>query len=60
MIAPSRLLLCLLPALLAFQTTKICQADDTANGLTEAEKRGGWKLLFDGKSSAGWRNYRTD
>ena len=30
------------------------------NKLTEAEKRGGWKLLFDGKSTRGWRNYRSD
>jgi hypothetical protein len=33
-------------------------ADSPANGLTEAEKRGGWKLLFDGKTTAGWRNYK--
>lgn len=30
------------------------------NGLTDAEKRGGWKLLFDGKSTDGWRNYQKD
>jgi glucose/arabinose dehydrogenase len=30
------------------------------NGLTEAEKRGGWKLLFDGKTTEGWRNYKSD
>lgn len=28
------------------------------NTLTEAEKSAGWKLLFDGKSTAGWRGYR--
>lgn len=30
------------------------------NTLTEAEKAAGWKLLFDGKSTAGWRGYRKD
>src|ERR1700677_269428 len=27
------------------------------NHLTSAEKKAGWKLLFDGKSLAGWRSY---
>lgn len=30
------------------------------NSLTEAEKRSGWKLLFDGKSAEQWRNYKQD
>jgi hypothetical protein len=30
------------------------------NTLTDAEKRAGWRLLFDGKSTDGWRNYRSD
>lgn len=34
-------------------------AEVPANGLTDAEFRGGWKLLFDGKSTEGWRNYRS-
>lgn len=34
------------------------RAEVPANQLTEAEKRSGWTLLFDGKSSNGWRNYR--
>ncbi len=37
-----------------------CLAGVPMNGLTEAEKRGGWKLLFDGKTTNGWRNYRKD
>jgi len=28
------------------------------NQLTSYEKKTGWKLLFDGKSTQGWRNYR--
>lgn len=30
------------------------------NQLSDSEKKGGWKLLFDGKSTAGWRNYKKD
>ena len=28
------------------------------NRLTDAEKAAGWKLLFDGKTTTGWRNFR--
>jgi len=27
------------------------------NSLTDAEKAAGWRLLFDGKTTTGWRNY---
>ncbi|MCI0747451.1 MAG: DUF1080 domain-containing protein [Verrucomicrobia subdivision 3 bacterium] len=30
------------------------------NQLTEAEKAAGWKLLFDGKTTTGWRGYKMD
>ncbi|MCA9054318.1 MAG: PQQ-dependent sugar dehydrogenase [Planctomycetaceae bacterium] len=30
------------------------------NTLTPAETRGRWKLLFDGQSTDGWRNYKKD
>jgi hypothetical protein len=34
-------------------------ADDPAqNTLTDKEKAGGWKLLFDGKSTKGWHKYK--
>src|SRR5258705_6373901 len=35
--------------------SKILAADSAPNQLTEEEKQGGWKLLLDGKSTAGWR-----
>jgi hypothetical protein len=30
------------------------------NTLTAQEKKDGWQLLFDGKSTSGWRNYKSD
>src|SRR5437764_15220471 len=30
------------------------------NQLTDAEQKAGWKLLFDGKSLAGWHNFKRD
>jgi len=44
--------LCLMPAarLLA----------EAPNTLSATEAQQGWKLLFDGKSTAGWRNYKKD
>lgn len=29
-----------------------------SNSLTEAERAAGWRLLFDGRTTAGWREYR--
>jgi hypothetical protein len=33
-------------------------AADAQNTLTAAEKAGGWRLLFDGTTTAGWRGYK--
>ncbi|MEX2176815.1 MAG: DUF1080 domain-containing protein [Pirellulaceae bacterium] len=33
-------------------------ADPAPNTLTAEEQAAGWKLLFDGQSTAGWRNYK--
>ena len=35
-------------------------AELPANTLTDAETRTGWKLLFDGRSTKGWRNYKAE
>jgi glucose/arabinose dehydrogenase len=35
-------------------------ARSAENALSEPEKRAGWKLLFDGQSTGGWRNYKKD
>ena len=37
-----------------------CSADVPLNQMTRAEQLGGWELLFDGKTTDGWRNYRSD
>lgn len=34
-------------------------AIQAANSLTPAEEKAGWKLLFDGKSTAGWHNFKA-
>ncbi len=33
-------------------------ADQPINTLTPAERQAGWRLLFDGKTTQGWRGYR--
>jgi Domain of Unknown Function (DUF1080) len=43
------------PAAHALPATTLPQQGWVANQLTDAERRAGWKLLWDGKTSAGWR-----
>lgn len=51
-----RLTLALAFVLLAARLT--AAAEPALNTLSDEEKAAGWKLLFDGKTTDGWRNYR--
>lgn len=47
-----------LTTLLALSAIGLVRAADAPNTLTNQEKAAGWKLLFDGKSTDGWRGYK--
>ena len=46
--------------LLLTSLTTLAPAQGEPNMLTPKEKREGWQLLFDGKSTRGWRGFRMD
>jgi len=47
-------------ALIAAALAATLYAADTPNMLTNEERAGGWKLLFDGTTTSGWRGYKKD
>jgi len=50
----------LMLSLMLVLAAKFCLAEVPLNGLTDAEQRSGWKLIFDGQTTDGWRNYRGE
>ena len=44
----------------ACQSTSNTNRSTPMNTLSAQEQEAGWKLLFDGKSTAGWRNYKKE
>lgn len=54
------LLFSTLTVLLAATVSRSTFADPNPNSLTMPEELSGWELLFDGNSTAKWRNYKKD
>ena len=55
---------CAAAAILGIILAHVCPgaasaADQALNTLTPDEQKAGWKLLFDGKTTSGWRNYKS-
>lgn len=53
-------LTCLFASVLVFAGVSAAEESGTANTLTTAEREAGWKLLFDGRTTQGWRSYRKE
>jgi glucose/arabinose dehydrogenase len=47
-------------SLLSFFGNGLAQAENPPNQLTRSESLSGWKLLFDGASTDGWRSYKKE
>lgn len=43
-----------------FVSSNLFAQKSQPNTLSAAEEKAGWKLLFDGKSTKGWRNYKAE
>ena len=60
MLVLNRRQLAMVAVLLAAVKAEPSRAEVPVNQLTAAEQRSGWSLLFDGKTTDGWRNYQKD
>jgi hypothetical protein len=54
------LALLLVPAVALAQRPAAAAGAGAHNTLTDAQRAGGWRLLFDGRSTDGWRGYRRE
>jgi cytochrome c len=46
--------------LIVFASCALALAESPPNTLTDEERAAGWRLLFDGKTTDGWRGYKKD
>ncbi|MBL4883939.1 MAG: PQQ-dependent sugar dehydrogenase [Planctomycetaceae bacterium] len=47
-------------ALIICGGSQILHAKEKQNTLSESDRRTGWRMLFDGKTTKGWRNYKKE